>query len=203
MLRWSVMALLAHPHIAHVCVGVQADDPWAASSLDGLDRTSIRPTAGTTRALTVLGTLNALFDDGTLRPEDWVLVHDAARPGLPLTCLEQLVQVCVSRDCGGLLAMRATDTVKLACAHTSSDTTSQIQETINRDRVWLAQTPQMFKALLLREALVDAIAAGYEVTDESSAVERKGLPSLLVQGDVANFKVTWPDDFEMIERYIK
>lgn len=202
MLRWSVQALLAESALIRVFVGVQADDPLAEPALQGLDRVTVCPTAGSSRALTVLQTLDWGLKCGDVLPQDWVLVHDAARPGLPLLQLRLLVQTCLKHETGGLLAMPATDTVKLARVASLGESGVQTERTIPRERVWLAQTPQMFRAGELAQALSDALAAGYEVTDEASAIEWSGGHPLLVQGSLANFKVTWPEDFEQVERFL-
>lgn len=203
MLRWSVQALLAEPALRRVFVGVQSDDGLAGDALAGLERVSICPTAGPSRALTVLRTLEMLIDQTEVLPEDWVLVHDAARPGLPLEQLQLLIETCLKHGSGGLLAMPATDTVKLAQAVPVRDSCVMTERTVPRERVWLAQTPQMFRAGELVHALNVALAAGYEVTDEASAIEWAGGYPLLVKGSQANFKVTWPEDFEQIERFLK
>lgn len=203
MLRLSVQALLDESQVSHVYVGVQAEDEYAQPAISGLDRVRVTRTAGQTRALTVLNTIDWLLKHQLLQEFDWVLVHDAARPGLPLDALRRLVSACLEGGCGGLLAMPATDTVKLAAPQATPASRPLIQVTVDRSRVWLAQTPQMYRAGALQKALSGAIASGFEVTDESSAIEWAGQPSQLVRGDLANFKVTWPEDFEMIERYVK
>lgn len=203
MLRWSVQALLAEPTMTCVYVGVQADDARAAPALEGLERACICLTAGASRALTVLRTLEMVIQQGKAGLQDWVLVHDAARPGLPLSQLRLLVETCRKQGTGGLLAMPATDTVKLAKADYTDNAVVHTERTVPRQRVWMAQTPQMFQAGELVEALSAALADGYEVTDEASAIERSGGHPLLVQGSLSNFKVTWPEDFEQIERFLK
>lgn len=196
MLVHAVNALLADPRVQDVTVGVQTDDPYAYEYLSALARVQLSPSAGTTRALTVLQTLQgAGFAD-----QDWVLVHDAARPGLPSDCLAALIGTCVQLNRGGLLAMPAADTVKLA-RDQSTDTGAEIAEvesTLDRARIWLAQTPQMFKVGELKAALSGALRAGVDVTDEASAMEWAGHAPLLVPGSVRNFKVTWPEDFERL-----
>lgn len=203
MLRTSVLALLSEPRVTRVYVGVQADDEHADVALQGLARVCVTPTAGATRALTVLNTVDFLFQSGGIGDNDWVLVHDAARPGLSPEPLQRLIDTCLTTGLGGLLAMPATDTVKLAAIPQTGSDCLSVQQTVDRNLVWLAQTPQMYKARTLQHALCSAISAGFDVTDESSAIEWAGEPSQLVRGDIANFKVTWPEDFELIERYVK
>lgn len=211
MLRWALRALLVDSRIEDVLVGVAPDDPCAAGALEGLARTTCHRTGGPTRAATVLATLNA----AALQPHDWVLVHDAARPGLPSDALARLIDACLG-DCGssdghavgGLLAERVADTVKLAESDASGDqgvyrvpgeqAMSRVQRSIPREGLWLAQTPQMFRAGLLLSAL-QAAGENPAVTDEASAMELAGYHPLLIPGSIRNFKVTWPEHFELIE----
>ncbi|MBN3266219.1 2-C-methyl-D-erythritol 4-phosphate cytidylyltransferase [Bordetella bronchiseptica] len=190
MLRHAVRALLADPRIAQVRVAVSAGDGWVEQALAGLPRTVWRPCGGPTRADTVAA---ALADSGAAA-DDWVLVHDAARPGLPAQALACLIDACLGDAVGGLLALPVADTVKAG--------RQRVSRTVDRDGLWLAQTPQMFRAGLLRDALAHARAAGLAVTDEASAVEAAGHAPRLVAGALRNFKVTWPDDFELMEKWL-
>lgn len=206
MLVWAVGALLAHEQVTSVVVGVQADDPFVADCFSGndlIDRVRVLPSAGATRAQTVLQTL----EQSGFAPHDWVLVHDAARPGLPLSNLTALIDVCLANQRGGLLAMPASDTVKLATEVPADadklpsglSALTQVDKTLPRESIWLAQTPQMFRAGELRQALSDALQAGVEVTDEASAMEWAGYKPLLVPGTARNLKVTWAEDFEWMQ----
>ncbi|MCD8503671.1 MAG: 2-C-methyl-D-erythritol 4-phosphate cytidylyltransferase [Burkholderiaceae bacterium] len=195
MLALAVKALLADPRVTDAVVGVQADDPFAKECLSGLGRVNVLPTGGASRALTVLQTL----DQGKFGDDDWVLVHDAARPGLPLANLSALIDACLTHQRGGLLAMPAADTVKLASIDLSSGAIAQVDKTLDRQTIWLAQTPQMFRVGELRDSLSRALAAGVDVTDEASAMEWAGHQPLLINGSARNLKVTWAEDFEWIE----
>lgn len=204
MLRWAARAMLADARIAQVRVAVAPDDTRAAHALQGLPRTVWRPCGGATRAATVRGALR----DAGLSPDDWVLVHDAARPGLPADALARLIDACLSQGEGGLLAQPVADTVKRAveadhddAATTLPDGTARVQKSVSRDGLWLAQTPQMFPAGALQAAL-EAAGAGEHVTDEASAMELAGHRPLLVPGSLRNFKVTWPEHFDLMERLL-
>ncbi|MGK0556988.1 2-C-methyl-D-erythritol 4-phosphate cytidylyltransferase [Bordetella bronchiseptica] len=190
MLRHAVRALLADPRIVQVRVAVSAGDGWVEQALAGLPRTVWRPCGGPNRADTVAA---ALADSGAAA-DDWILVHDAARPGLPAAALARLIDACLDDAVGGLLALPVADTVK--------EGRQRVSRTVDRDGLWLAQTPQMFRAGLLRDALARARAAGLAVTDEASAVEAAGHAPRLVAGALRNFKVTWPDDFELMEKWL-
>lgn len=140
---------------------------------------------GATRAESVLNGLMA----AELEPDDWVLVHDAARPCLSDVQLEKMIAELSDDEVGGILAVPVADTLKRA------DGAGRITVTEPRDRLWQAQTPQMFRTGLLLQAL----QAAPEVTDEASAVEALGLHPKLVEGDSSNFKVTYSQDMQLAE----
>ena len=210
-LLWhTVNALLRDPRIEEVRVAVAPGDQDAARVLEGLARTVIRPCGGATRADTVL---RALRDAG-LGQHDWVLVHDAARPGLPADALARLIDVCRSHPIGGLLALPVADTIKKASeqAQASADAADPgaqtggqedcVDSTVSRAGLWSAQTPQMFRAGALQDALARALLLGLEITDESSALEATGVRPLLVRGSARNAKVTWPEDFDWVGSWL-
>ena len=190
MLRLAVGALLADERISQVRVAVTPGDGWVDAALAGLPRTVWRACGGATRADTVAG---SLADSGAA-DDTWVLVHDAARPGLPAEALGRLIDACLADPVGGLLAVPVADTVK--GGH------ERVERTLDRNGLWLAQTPQMFRAGVLRDALTAASVSGAAVTDEASAIEAAGYAPLLVPGAMRNFKVTWPDDFELMEKWL-
>jgi 2-C-methyl-D-erythritol 4-phosphate cytidylyltransferase len=125
--------------------------------------------------------------------DDWVLVHDAARPCLPAQSLKKLVEECENDDVGGILALPVAETVKRGAEN-------RIQATEDRAQLWLAQTPQMFRAGLLMQALQKARGP---VTDEASAIEQMGLKPRLVAGSRENLKVTWAEDLAIAEGILK
>ncbi len=147
---------------------------------------------GATRRDSVLNGLVSAMD--AVDADDWILVHDAARPCLPKADLERLIDEVSSDRVGGLLALPVAETVKRGAA----DEQGAMRVTATQDRraLWLAQTPQMFRAGLLGQALR---AAGSAVTDEASAVELLGLQPRLVAGSRRNLKVTFPEDLALAE----
>lgn len=202
VLRRTVLALLADPRIATVRVVVAADDPLAADVLAGLPRTECLRCGGVTRADTVeQGLLQ-----GDWREGDWALVHDAARPGLPPDALARLIDACLEAGRGGLLALPVADTVKRETPPEGGVLTApaapSVAATLPREGLWLAQTPQLFPATQLLLALQQARLSGLLVTDEASAVEALQVQPLLVPGAMANMKLTWPADFEWMEKWI-
>jgi 2-C-methyl-D-erythritol 4-phosphate cytidylyltransferase len=126
--------------------------------------------------------------------DDWILVHDAARPCLPGADLKQLIDECKNDEIGGILALPVTETVKKVAKDETG--TQRIAGTEDRAQLWLAQTPQMFRAGLLAQALQRAQGA---LTDEASAIEQMGLKPRLVAGSRRNLKVTYPEDVAMAE----
>jgi 2-C-methyl-D-erythritol 4-phosphate cytidylyltransferase len=194
MLRLAVLSLLADPRITQVRVAVSAGDGWVEEALRDLPRTVWRACGGPTRADTVAA---ALADSGA-GEDDWILVHDAARPGLPADALARLIDACLDDSVGGLLALPVADTVKDG----RRESPPRVARTVDREGLWLAQTPQMFRAGALRDALAAASASGLAVTDEASAMEAAGHAPMLVRGHARNFKVTWPDDFDLMEKWL-
>jgi 2-C-methyl-D-erythritol 4-phosphate cytidylyltransferase len=130
---------------------------------------------------------------GTVEADDWMLVHDAARPCLPRKDLDSLMRETQNDEVGGILALPVVETVKRASE-------KRIQSTEDRSQLWLAQTPQMFRAGLLAEALRRAKGVP---TDEAAAVEQMGLRPRLVTGSRENLKVTWPEDLAIAEGILK
>lgn len=151
---------------------------------------------GATRAESVFNGLAHLRATGT--PDtDWVLVHDAARPCLRSSDLTRLIDELVNDEVGGLLAAPSVDTLKRA------DGADRVVETVTRDLLWRALTPQMFRFGLLRQALMLAVDNNVVVTDESQAIEGLGLRPRLVSGDPDNIKITTAGDFERAERILR
>lgn len=192
LLERSVAPLLAAAWIDEVFVVVAPGDERGPERLGGHVRLRVLALGGATRRDTVL---NALRTIGGAE-NDWVLVHDAARPGLDAAALERLRVALASSAVGGLLALPVADTLKRA--RPGRGQTPAIAATIEREGMWLAQTPQMFRLGVLRDALVAAPLA----TDESSAVEALGHHPLLVPGSWRNFKVTTGDDLAAMRQLL-
>ena len=135
---------------------------------------------------------------GTLDADDWLLVHDAARPCLSSKDLASLIRECEGDEVGGLLALPLVDTVKKVAKDEAG--VQRIAGTEDRRQLWLAQTPQMFRAGVLLQALQRAKGM---VTDEACAVEQMGLRPKLVLGGRENLKVTWPEDLAIAESILE
>jgi 2-C-methyl-D-erythritol 4-phosphate cytidylyltransferase len=147
---------------------------------------------GATRRDSVLNGVVAAMD--MVEADDWVLVHDAARPCLPRADLERLIAEVSQDQVGGLLALPVAETVKRVKKDEAG--VQRIAATEDRSLLWLAQTPQMFRAGLLARALRSARGT---VTDEASAMEMLGLQPRLVTGSRRNLKVTFPEDIAIAE----
>lgn len=189
MLRHTLDAFLSSELISHTYVVVSPDDGQIDALVPPQGVTVLR-CGGATRMDSVQNALAALGD--VLHPADWVLVHDAARPGLNADLIRKLITTIGDDTVGGLLALPVVDTVKRSGAGVS---------TVARDGLWLAQTPQMFRYRLLRDALAAATDASV-ITDDASAVEALGYSPRLVEGHPRNLKVTLPADIRIAEMYL-
>ncbi len=164
------------------------DRHWGAHDWSAFpDKIEALFAGGATRGASVANALALL--EGRAAPEDWVLVHDAARPCLTRELVEQFLDEIGEDPVGGLLAMPLADTLK------RSEGTLRVAETIPRAGLWRAQTPQMFRYAALRRGLARSPGA----TDESQAIEALGQMPRLVQGVNTNFKVTFTDDLPIAE----
>jgi 2-C-methyl-D-erythritol 4-phosphate cytidylyltransferase/2-C-methyl-D-erythritol 4-phosphate cytidylyltransferase/2-C-methyl-D-erythritol 2,4-cyclodiphosphate synthase len=147
---------------------------------------------GASRAESVFNGLQAMLAAG-LDPQDWVLVHDAARCLVSPESVTRLIETCRDDAVGGLLALPLPDTLK-------SEEGGRVLATVSREHKWLAQTPQMFRLQALYDALAAVAVSGFAgITDEASAMERLGLKPRLIEGSAQNFKVTYPADFALAE----
>lgn len=152
-------------------------------------------TGGASRAASVLQGLRALQADTSAAASDWVLVHDAARPCVRAADILRLLAAVQGSDVGGLLGVPVIDTVKQVRA-------GVVVASPDRQQLWLAQTPQIFRLGLLHRALLQASAAPIEITDEASAIEALGLQPIMVEGSRDNIKVTNAGDLALAEYYL-
>ena len=190
MLHHTLRRLAASPRIAQVYVVLApGDSEFRTTSWDDLEE-RVQPLycGGETRAASVYNGLVAVHD--AVEPDDWVLVHDAARPCLSAEALDRLIDEVGNDEAGGLLAIPVADTLK------RGNGDGRVVTTERREGLWQAQTPQMFRYRSLLEALRSGAATA---TDEASAVERLGLKPRLVMGETRNLKITYPQDLELAE----
>jgi 2-C-methyl-D-erythritol 4-phosphate cytidylyltransferase len=187
----SIEAVRRHPAVGSVTVALAPDD--------GIYEELVAPhypdvhvtTGGESRAASVL---NGLVSIRKRDPScEWALVHDAARPCLSIAALRRLLTMGLASAHGAILAVPVSDTLKLA------DDAGCVESSVDRSRIWTAQTPQLFRVEALLGNLRDALAAGESPTDEASAMERAGFHPLLVEGQRSNIKITGPEDLALAE----
>jgi 2-C-methyl-D-erythritol 4-phosphate cytidylyltransferase len=190
MIFHALNTLCASPEISTVFVVLAPDDTLFHTYDRSRFGDKLQPLycGGKTRAESVLNGLLA----SELEPDDWVLVHDAARPCLAQAHLDKLIAELRDDEVGGILAVPVADTLKRA------DGDGRILCTESREQLWQAQTPQMFRAGLLAQALQQCSS----VTDEASAIEALGLRPRLVLSEPTNFKVTYPQDLLLAELFL-
>ncbi len=177
------------------CVIAISSDDQLAQTLNYQNSSLLHFVAGGAERMdSVLAGLDFLKDRAA--SDDWVLVHDVARPCIAVDSLNRLHETLVSDAVGGILAIPVRDTLKKA-------QDGNIVETVSRDHIWQAQTPQMFRFGLLRDALFAAKKQNLQVTDEASAVEFAGFSVKIVEGRMDNMKVTYSDDLALAEAILQ
>lgn len=195
IIQHTIEKLLAVPAVGALVVAL-ADDDQEFNRIRSQWRGRVTTVVGgAERCHSVLAGLK--FLSRTDPPDTWVLVHDAARPCVRPSDVRDLISAVGSHPAGGILAVPVRDTMKRA------DARQQIAETVDRDGLWHALTPQMFRLGDLMNAIEDALEADVMVTDEAQAMERIGKRPLLVQGHADNIKVTAPEDCALAELYLR
>jgi len=190
--------LCTHPRVRGVMVGIADQDRhWQMliPMLANLPKFLGKYSGGETRAQTVLNGLKALSKHA--KSDDWVLVHDAVRPCVRHADIDKLIAAVGNDPEGGLLALPVSDTVKRV------DNEGRVIETVRREGLWRAATPQMFRIGALASALETALKQGSEITDEASAIEAAGGHPRVVACHADNIKVTLPEDLALAELYLK
>jgi len=172
-------------------IALHPDDCWFRHTASAGIAHNHTYTGGDDRAESVRLGLALLAD--VAAPDDWVLVHDVARPCITSDDIHRLLSGLASHPVGGLLASPVADTLKQV------DDQHQVTATADREGLWRAYTPQLFRFGLLHQALTEAKAAGAVITDEASAIERLGLRPQIVPGRSDNIKVTVPEDLVLAE----
>ena len=195
LMEHTLRALLESPDIRGIVVALDPSDR-RADAIDSLADVRVQTTpGGAERADSVMAGLELLAIDGA--EEDWVLVHDAARPCLPLDSLTALIERARQSGQGVILAEPVADTLK----QVGED--GQISGTVDRQSLWRAQTPQLFPLFALRAALAQCLDEGLSVTDEAMAMERAGEPVQVVEGPSSNIKVTVEADLAFADLVLK
>ena len=194
ILEYVLERFCNHPNIEKVIVALANGDRYW-ESLTIASHPKIKTVeGGIERCHSVVNGLRAL--DGMAEADDWVLVHDAARPCIRRDDIDQLIHSLEEHSVGGILAVPARDTMK------RSGKKNEIRETVERNGLWHALTPQMFRLAILKGALEKVLEKNSLVTDEAQAVEMSGLQPLLIAGHADNIKVTQPEDLPLAEFFI-
>ena len=194
ILEHTVRLLLSHPQIEHIVIAVSENDEYFSDLAIAEHSKITRVAGGVERADSVLSGLNHI--NTHFAQNEWVLVHDAARPCTTLSDIDKLIAACKEHAVGGILATPVKDTMK------RSDASKHIKNTVERENLWHALTPQMFRCKKLQEVLNEALIQGALITDEASAMERCGYQPLLVTGRSDNIKITQPEDLALAEFYL-
>ena len=182
--------------ISEIVVVLAQDDPyWQKQNLGWVAKPLTTVVGGKERSDSVLCGLQALA--GRAHDEDWVLVHDAARPCVRVADIQLLINHCQADAVGGLLAVPVRDTMKQAGPG------NRVDGTVSRERLWHALTPQMFRYGKLLRALQQAQRQGQAITDEAMALELAGMQPLLVEGHADNIKITRPEDLTLAAFYLR
>ncbi len=210
VIEWALAPFLADSRCAGVVVALAADDQWWPKVAERIPAVAVCQ-GGAERSESVRNALAAL--NRRAGKDDWVLVHDAARPCLARADLDRLLEQVGAHSVGGILAQSVADTLKraersqsAAAAGASSGADPKastgivsIEQTVDRAGLWRAGTPQMFRYARLLDALERALVAKRFPTDEAQALEWLGEHPLLVEGSAANLKVTTADDLALAE----
>ena len=188
VIEHTLSVFLQQPLVSGVVVAVSKDDGYWSSVKYANDEKIHIADGGKERCDSVL---NALLEIKKIADDDdWVLVHDAARPCLTQDDLLSLINQLRTHAVGGLLAIPVRDTMK----RQSHDGINVVDHTVEREGLWHALTPQMFKVGMLYDALTTALKENTIITDESSAMEHAGYSPVLIEGKASNIKVTQPED---------
>lgn len=195
VLEHTIECFINRDDIAGIAVAVASDDCfWPGLAISAHEKLIVAP-GGKERFNSVTNALLSLADRA--HSNDWVLVHDAARPCLSQQALDRLIHALDGHKIGGILGLPCRDTMKRA------NCDNEITETVERDNLWHAQTPQMFRYQKLLDALQHVLAKGLVVTDEAMAIELQGYCPRLVEGHHENIKITHKDDLKQAETYLK
>lgn len=197
VLEHTLNKLIQIKNINQILVAISPDDGFY-SKLKLTDAKISTVNGGDTRALSVLNALNNLKQNSENKI-DWILVHDAARPLVCPSDINKLIDMAIAHQKGGILASKVKDTIKKS---NRDDQVEHVLETVPRDALWQAMTPQVFKFDELHKSLSDALAQNIEITDEASAMEWAGFDVMLVPGRSDNFKITTPEDLQLASFYL-
>lgn len=194
VIEQTLARLLEVEQITAVVVAISKEDPfWPKLEISKNSRVLTAP-GGKERADSVLFALQSIANKAD--DNDWVLVHDAARPCITKTDVEKLISELQDHSVGGILALASHDTLK-------SVNNMLITDTVDRSSIWRALTPQMFRYGALKHALQEAADKGWIMTDDASAMELQGQQPKIIAGRSDNLKITRPEDLALAQFYLE
>jgi len=210
VIQQTLVKLRKIKQLEAVVLCLSSGDEWWANLNDNNNLSGppvIIAAGGKERSDSVLNGLKALASKAS--DDDWVLVHDVARPCVRVDDIQTLIEQASQHKVGGLLGIPVRDTMKRATVREGDDGNTadtnavEILETVCRENLWHALTPQMFRYGDLMQAMMDALTANHSITDEASALERLGRQPLLVEGHPDNIKITHPEDLALAALFLK
>ena len=195
VIEQTLTRLLEVEQLSAVVVAISTEDPYWPHLKISRNPRIYTAIGGKERADSVLSALNSIADKAA--DNDWVLVHDAARPCITQSDVEHLINELQDHPVGGILALASHDTLK------SVDDKLAIIETVDRSTIWRALTPQMFRYAALKHALQEAADKGWIMTDDASAMELQGKQPKIIAGRADNLKITRPEDLALAQFYLE
>jgi 2-C-methyl-D-erythritol 4-phosphate cytidylyltransferase len=196
VLEHTLNVFLNHAAISQIVVAISKEDEYWPTLSVGKQKPVHTAEGGKERCDSVLNGLK--YIESQANDDDWVLVHDAARPCLRQEDLSLLIEKLSDHKVGGILAVPVRDTMKRAHANSKL-----IDKTVERENLWHALTPQMFRYKMLKDALETALNNNKEITDEASAIELAGFQPELIEGHADNLKITRPEDLELAAFFLR
>jgi 2-C-methyl-D-erythritol 4-phosphate cytidylyltransferase len=193
VIEHTLLRLLQADVFTAIAVAVSEEDPYWPDLAISLHKNIMTAPGGKERADSVLSGLKTISEQAS--DDDWVLVHDAARPCITAADIHHLIDSLVNDEVGGILALASPDTLKQVQAKC-------ITGTLDRSHIWRALTPQMFRYGMLKTALEQA-QGNPAITDDASALELQGLQPKIVEGRPDNIKITRPEDLALAQFYME
>ena len=195
VIEHTIDNFISRKEIQNICISISESDNYWSTLPISKNKKIITTVGGNERYESVYNGLRALQDKAN--DDDWVLVHDAVRPCLKKSIIDRLITDISSHDVGGILALPCFETMKRV------NNNKQVEETINREIIWRAQTPQIFKYKKLLLAIEKAINENILITDEAMAMELSNYKPIVIMGDEKNIKITHKDDLKHLELFLE
>ena len=195
VIEHTIDNFISRNEIENICISIsESDNYWPTLPISKNEKI-ITTIGGSERYESVYNGLRAIQDKAT--EDDWVLVHDAVRPCLKKSIIDRLITDISSHDVGGILALPCSETMKRV------NNSNEVEETINRQTAWRAQTPQMFKYKKLLLAIEKVINEDIFITDEAMAMELSNHKPIVILGDENNIKITHKTDLKYLELFLE